>query len=127
MQARPLTVSIAAGVAVAFGLLTVVSGGRALFAGVDMGAVVPFVLWFNFMAGFAYVLAGLGLWRGAAWAPVLSIAIAAATAAVFAAFLWHVWGGGAYEVRTMAAMSLRLAVWVAIAAIALRNGNAWRR
>ena len=83
MTARPRTLSIAAAVAVIFGLLTIVSGGRALFGGVDMGAVVPFVLWFNFFAGFAYVLAGIGLWRGAGWAPMLAIAIATATVAVF--------------------------------------------
>ncbi|GAA4135280.1 hypothetical protein ACFFTN_26610 [Aminobacter aganoensis] len=58
MTARHLSVSIAAGVAVAFGLATVLSGGRALFGDVDMGAVVSFVLWFNFLAGFAYVLSG---------------------------------------------------------------------
>ncbi|MBY4596003.1 hypothetical protein [Ottowia caeni] len=121
MTARPLSQSIAAGVAVLFGVATVFSGGRALFGNVDMGAVVPFVLWFNFSIGFAYVLAGLGLWRGATWATALSVGIAAATAMVFAAFLWHVWRGGAYEVRTMAAMILRLAVWIAIAAVAART------
>ena len=86
-----------------------------------MGAVVPFVLWFNFAAGFAYVLAGIGLWRSAGWAPALAIAIAAATAAVFAALLWHVGSGGPYETRTMAAMILRLGVWIAIAAVAARG------
>lgn len=121
MTARPLSQSIAAGVAMVFGVATVFSGGRALFGGVDMGAVVPYVLWFNFAIGFAYVLAGFGLWRGAAWAPALSIGIAAATAIVFAAFLWHVWRGGAYEVRTLGAMTLRLAVWITIAAIAARG------
>ena len=63
MTARPLSQSIIAGVAVVFGLATVISGGRALFGGADMGAVVPVVLWFNFMTGFAYLLAGIGLWR----------------------------------------------------------------
>ncbi len=124
MPARPRTLAIAAAVAVIFGLLTLVSGGRALFGGVDMGAVVPFVLWFNFGAGFAYVLAGIGLWRGAGWAPVLSLAIAVATAAVFAAFLWHVGSGGAWEARTMGAMILRTGVWTAIAALALRRKKA---
>jgi hypothetical protein len=76
--------------AIAFGLLTIASGGLALFGGVDMGAVVPFVLWFNFAAGFAYVAAGVGLWRGAGWATVLSLLIAVASAVVFAALLWHV-------------------------------------
>ncbi len=124
MPARPRSLTIAAAVAVVFGLLTIVSGGRALFGGVDMGAVVPFVLWFNFSAGFAYVLAGIGLWRGAMWAPALSLAIAVATAAVFAAFLWHVRSGGAWEARTMGAMILRTGVWVAIAALALRHKKA---
>lgn len=122
MTDRPLSITIAAVVAVIFGILTVFSGGRALFGGVDMGAVVPFVLTFNFVAGFAYVLAGIGLWRMARWAPVLSVAIAVATAAVFAAFLWHVWHGGAYEVRTLGAMSLRLVVWIVIAAVAIKRG-----
>ncbi len=124
MTARPLTLTVAAAVAVIFGLLTIFAGGRALFGGVDMGAVVPFVLWFNFLAGFAYVLAGIGLWRGAAWAPMLALGIALTTAAVFAAFLWHVGAGGAWEPRTLRAMTLRTAVWAAIAALALRRRKA---
>jgi len=52
MTARPLSLTIAASVAIVFGALTIVAGGRALFGGADMGAVVPFVLWFNFCAGF---------------------------------------------------------------------------
>ena len=117
---RSRALTIAAAVALIFGLLTIVSGARALFGGVDMGAVVPFVLWFNFVAGFAYVLTGIGLWRGTNWAPMLSLGIAAATAAVFAAFLWHVGSGGAWEIRTMGAMILRTGIWIAIAILALR-------
>lgn len=74
MTARPLSHSIASGVAVVFGLATVISGGRALFGGADMGAVVPFVLWFNFVAGFAYLLAGIGLWRGI-WVAISTVAV----------------------------------------------------
>lgn len=106
---------IAAAVAVVFGILTVVSGGRALFGGADMGAVVPFVLWFNFLAGFIYVIAGLGLWAGRPWAGRLSLAVLVATALVFVGFGVHVARGGAYEMRTVGAMSVRTAVWAAIA------------
>lgn len=113
-------VKLAAGVAILFGLLTVASGGRALFGGADVGAVVPFVLRFNFVAGFAYVLAGFGLWTGAPWARALSAAIAAATVAVFLAFLIHVTRGGPYEARTMAAMALRSLIWITISAVAWR-------
>jgi hypothetical protein len=36
----------------------------------------------------------------------------------FAAFGMHVYSGGAYEQRSVIAMSLRTLVWVAIAAVA---------
>lgn len=114
-SARPLSIAIAAIVAAVFGVLTIVSGGRALFGGADMGAVVPFVLWFNFLAGFAYVLAGIGLWLARPWGQTLSVAIFAATCLVLAAFTVHVLRGGAYEMRTVGAMILRTAVWGAIA------------
>ncbi len=120
MPIFPSARAVAAAVATLFGLLTLISGGRALFAGAEMGAVVPFVLWFNFLAGFAYIAAGLGMWRNSGWAPPLALAIALATALVFAAFLWHVAQGGAHESRTTAAMTLRLGVWLVIAAVARR-------
>lgn len=85
--------------------------------------MVPFVLWFNYIAGFAYVAAGIGLWRSSGWAAWLAGAIALATAAVFLGFLWHVAQGGGWMGRTMGAMTLRIAVWSAITIIALRRGG----
>lgn len=105
-------------VAVAFGALTIISGGKALFGGADMGAVVPFVLWFNFLAGFAYVIAGYGLWRHANWARLASNVIFAATAFVFAAFIVQVLRGVPWEGRTMGAMILRTMVWAWISKVA---------
>jgi hypothetical protein len=120
---RPLMA--AAGVAVLFGILTIVSGGRALFGGAAAqaaaGDAVPFVLWFNFLSGFAYVLAGLGIATGRRWAVTLSIALAVAIAAVFALFGLYVYQGAAFEMRTVGAMSLRLLVWIAIAAVAVQH------
>lgn len=109
---------IAGGAAVAFGLLTLVSGGTALFGAIDMGAVVPFVLWFNFLAGLAYVAGGALLWRGHRLALPVALAILIATAAVFAAFGWRVANGGAYEMRTVGAMTLRTVFWVVMARVA---------
>jgi len=112
-------------VAIGFGLLTIKEGGMTLSG--DAAAVraagnyVPFVLWFNFAAGFAYVIAGAGLWMRQRWALWLTVAIAAATVLVFAAFGAHVFSGGLYEKRTVIAMSLRTLVWITIATIA------WRR
>jgi hypothetical protein len=112
--------------AVLFGLLTIVSGGSALFnteAQQAAGNYVGFVLWFNFLAGFAYVIAGVGLWRMQRWAMWLSFAIAIASLIVFAAFGLHILSGGRYEMRTVAAMSLRTVVWLIIAAVAYKNQN----
>ena len=118
---RPLAVTIGAAVAVVFGVITIASGGRALFAGVDMGAVVPFVLWFNFAAGFFYVLAGIGLWLQRDWGRILALGIFAATLLVLLAFAVHVARGGSYEMRTVGAMVLRAAVWAGIALAAARR------
>lgn len=115
----------AGGIGLVFGLLTIFSGGTALFgdeaARAAVGNAVPFVLWFNFVAGFAYVLAGLGLLLNRRWAVWLSVAIAVATALVLAAFGLHVAGGGLYEMRTVGAMLLRTAVWAMIAAVGWRH------
>ncbi len=116
---------IAALIAVAFGALTVVSGGTALFGGpaarAAVGDAVPFVLWFNFTAGFAYVVAGIGLWQRLSWALPLAVAIAALNLLVFAAFGIHVAAGGAFETRTVGAMTLRSLVWLGIALLAWRQ------
>ena len=108
-----------------FGLLTIKEGGAVLFvdgeARAAAGHYVPFVLWFNFVAGFAYVIAGIGLWRQRRWAAWLAVAIVAATALVFVGFGAHVYAGGEYERRTVVAMSLRTVVWTVIAAVAWRQ------
>lgn len=110
-----------------FGLMTIREGGAVLFfdgpAREAAGNYVPFVLWFNFLAGFAYVITGIGLWRRRRWATWAAIGIATATLFVFAAFTWHVVNGGAYEFRTVIAMSLRSTIWVFIAAIAWRDSR----
>lgn len=75
------------------------------------GHYVPFVLWFNTVAGLAYIVAGLGLWLLRRWAAGLSFVIAASSLAVLFAFGVHIAVGGAYELRTLIAMTMRSAVW----------------
>lgn len=112
----------------AFGLLTIKEGGSVLFgseaARIAAGNYVPFVLWFNFLAGFVYVVAGIGLWLQQKWALWLAIAITWATAITFVALGVHINYGGAYEQRTVIAMSLRTLVWVTISGLA---AHAFRR
>lgn len=121
---RPRWAFVAAIVAILFGLVTILSGGRALFGGeaarAAVGNAVGFVLWFNFTAGFIYVIAGIGLLLWRRWAAQLSAAIAISTLVVLAAFGWHVATGGAFEMRTVGAMTLRSGFWVGIAIPACR-------
>jgi hypothetical protein len=121
---RPWWLGLVALVAVAFGAATLKEGGSVIFidgaAREAAGHYVPFVVWFNFVAGFAYIAAGVGLWRRRRWAVWLSLAIAGATLVVFAALGVHVLTGGAYELRTVGAMTLRAALWLAIGLLAHR-------
>ena len=111
--------------AVGFGVLTIKSGGAVLFgdeaAQASGGNFVPFVLWFNFIAGFAYIIAGVGLWMQQRWSAWLAIGIALATAVTFAAFGAYIYSGGIHEQRTVIAMIIRTLVWLTIAAISWRQ------
>ena len=108
---------------ITFGVLTIRSGAMVLFTtGVEhqaAGHYVPFVLWFNFSAGFVYLVAGLGLWAQQRWAGWLAILIALSTLTVFVAFGRYIMSGGAYEVRTVGAMTMRSVVWIALSAAVL--------
>lgn len=75
------------------------------------GDFIPFVLWTNFLLGFVYVAAGLGLWLRQRWGLLLAALIVAVTLATFAAFALHIALGGAFEARTLVAMSIRALVW----------------
>lgn len=108
-----------------FGVLMVTAGGRVLSGQegprLAAGAYVPFVLWFNFSSGFAYVLIGIGLIfrdrRAAQGAVLLTVAILV----VFAAFGFHIAQGGAFEARTVGAMAIRAFVWLTISIAACRS------
>ena len=122
---RSIGIWIIAAVAVLFGLLTIKSGGSVLFidgpARQAAGNYVPFVVWFNFLAGFIYIIAGAGLWMQKHWAVWLSVVIVLATLIVFAIFGIVVLNGEPYEVRTVAAMNLRTAVWTLITMFTYRK------
>lgn len=121
---RGITVWLIALVAVGFGSMTLKGGGAVLFgdeaARIAAGNYVPLLLWFNFLSGFVYIAAGVGLWLQQRWAVRLSMVLAAAIALAFVAFGLYILSGGAYEQRTVIAMSARLGVWVVIAAVAYR-------
>ena len=110
--------------AVGFGLLTIKSGAYVLFGGEAgkqfAGNYIPFVLWFNFFAGFFYILAGVGIFFRKKWSSTLAKILAILTLLVFLAFGVVVFFGQEYELRTVGAMSMRLTVWTFIAFLAKR-------
>ncbi|MCC6766619.1 MAG: hypothetical protein IT293_18325 [Deltaproteobacteria bacterium] len=116
---------VAAAIAIVFGVATIRAGGLVLIgnarAVADAGHYVGFVLWFNFVAGFFYVLAGVWLWQRRRRAARLAAALALATLLVFLAFGIHIAAGGAWERRTLAAMTLRSVVWIGLAVTARRQ------
>jgi hypothetical protein len=126
--ARPRIVVVIAVIAILFGLMTLKAGSSVIFIdGADRvaaGHYVPFVLWFNFLAGFAYITAGVGLYLWQEWAIKLSLLIAGSTLFVFAAFSVHILSGGDYELRTVTAMCLRSAVWLTIGFF---TRNMWKK
>jgi len=110
--------------AIVFGVVTVLTGGRALFGSLesraDFGNAVPFVLRFNFLAGFVYIAAGAGLLLRRRWAVYTSLFVAVSTILVFVAFGVHVIGGGGFERRTIGAMAIRSLFWIVVTIVSIR-------
>ena len=119
---RPLWLWPIIFVALVFGALTIKSGGAVIFfdgpARAAAGNYLNFVVWFNFIAGFFYILAGIGFLLQKEWTVKLAITIAAATLLILAAFGIHILMDGAFEMRTVVAMTLRSVIWTSFATTA---------
>lgn len=124
-QQRGPSVWVISVIAVVFGLMTLKEGGAVVIGDADAraaaGNYIPFIVWFNFLAGFAYVVAGIGLWMQRRWATGLAVAIAAATALASVVLGVMILSGTPFEQRTVFAMGLRTVLWAVIATVA------WRR
>lgn len=121
-EKRNLPLTIAALVAVAFGALSIHSAGVVLFgppsAQRSAGAYAEFVVWFNFLSGFAYMLAGYAVWNMRRWGVWLAFLIVVAIAVISVAFAMHIASGAVYETRTVVALAFRFSVWLAISSMA---------
>lgn len=120
---RPIWLTIIAIVAVLFGIATIKEGGTVLFTETGRqgaGNYVPFVLWFNFIAGFAYIMTGIAMFRLKSCSRRLAAVIAISTTIVFILLGIHIFNDGLYELRTVMAMTIRSTLWISIAIVALR-------
>lgn len=121
---------ITAGVMGLFGLITLAASSSLLFnlggAQEAAGHTVPVVLWMNLSVAFLYLIAAYGLISRKGWTPaVLAIAVVLMLVAAIG-FYFHVSGGGAYEQRTIGALSFRIFVTVLLYAAAryyIRRSN----
>ena len=120
-----ITLRILSVIAVVFGLLTLKAGGSVIFNIGSLrqaeGNFVPFVLWFNFLSGFFYIAAGIGLWIQKRWAVSLSIALLIGIVITYIFFGIHVLNGGPYEMRTVYAMVLRTFLWAVISIVSYKQ------
>lgn len=107
-----------------FGIITLYSGGSVLFgpqeARDSAGAYIPFVVWFNFLAGGVYIVAAAGLWLRKRWGILLAIAISASTVFVAVVFAYTIMQGADFEMRTVGAMAIRASVWAGLAFACLK-------
>ena len=120
-----ITLRIFSLIAIVFGLLTLNEGGTVIFdigsARQTAGNFVPYVVWFNFLSGFFYIAAGIGLWLQKRWAVTLSIALVISISITYIVFGIHVLNGGPYEMRTVYAMALRTLVWGVISMVSYKQ------
>jgi hypothetical protein len=107
----------------AFGAISVLAGTRVL-AGIDTPdyVVLRWLVVYNVVAGAAAVVAGAGIWGGRAWSPLLARILAAAHAATLVTLVAMQALGSPVALDSLAAMTFRTALWLAIAAVA-----GWRR
>lgn len=118
MGIRRITGIVTGVLGIVFGLMTLKSGGSVLFLGgaarEAAGSYVPFVLWFNFLAGFAYIgVGGLLLTQNRLGAP-LGFVIAGSSILILGGLGLHIAMGGQYENRTVYAMVFRIIFWVSV-------------
>ncbi len=111
---RPVAV-----IAAIFGILTIYAGGMALFGSAAVqaaaGDAVPLVLWFNFFAGFAYIIGAIALYSYVPLGLRAAWLIGVCNLLVFAVLIALALMGTAFEWRTIGAMILRTSFWLVIA------------
>lgn len=107
-----------------FGLISIGTGVRVL-AGADVPGyvVVPWLVVYNVIAGLVAVVAASGLWRRRVWAITSARLLVVAHGAVLLALVVMRVASAAVADESLAAMSFRVALWLAIAVVASRAAD----
>ena len=101
-------------VAVLFGIVTLIAGGRVL-AGADPGYIVfrPLLV-YNTTMGFAYMAAGIIMWRSLDRGRYAAAAIFLLNLVVYIAIVYLYTTGAPVAIDSVRAMTLRTGVWLAL-------------
>ncbi|HEX8041244.1 MAG TPA: hypothetical protein VF490_18980 [Chryseosolibacter sp.] len=107
------------GVLILFGLLTTFLSTSIIFDLFNVraheGNYVLLVVQANFISGLLYLLAAFAFYKKKAWAAVPLIISLLALVIAAAGFIVHVHSGGAYETKTIGALTFRIAVNIVLA------------
>jgi hypothetical protein len=114
---------VGAAIGVVFGAVSAAAGLRVL-TGLDVPGyvVLPWLVRYNVAAGLFGVAAGIGMWRGARWAPAATVALATAHLTVLIVLAAMRTSGSDVANDSLGAMALRVAIWTGIALVARRDG-----
>lgn len=105
--------------AILFGLLTLKEGAQAIFVHQLRNSpemtYVPFVVWFNFLSGFALIVTGVSFLLNQSFTRKIAVSTAAASWVCFFTLIAFIAMGGAHSERTPIAMTLRTLIWTGLA------------
>ncbi len=115
---RPFSIWLISSIAALFGMVTIKAGGSVLFfdgpAREAAGNYVQFVVGANFIMGFFYILAGIGIWLQKPCSLRIVAFLTSAILTVYAALGIHILMGRLYEMETVYVMAFRSLVWISI-------------
>lgn len=98
----------------AFGAITLFVSSSVLFDLFGIrekeGNFVPLIVWANWLCGFLYVAAAVGLSKAEKYSTYLLAGALIVLLAAFGYLLFHIAAGGLYETKTVAAMLFRIGV-----------------
>lgn len=106
---------LAAVLALAIGLMTIVEGGSVLL-GIETKPyhVLPWLLRYNVVMGFLSLAAGIGMWMEKNWAGVLARTILVCHGAVFLTLVGMHLLGKSVAMNSIGAMLFRTGIWIGI-------------
>lgn len=118
---KDLVLKIAAIALALFAAVTIFMSGSVIFdlfgIRAQEGHYVQFVVNANFVCGFLYLIAAIGLFRHRKWSNPLLVTTLGILLVAFLGLMWHIEAGGLYEMKTVKALGGRFLITLVFAGI----------